>query len=111
IGDGLKLTVLGPVKERILKLQEEWNEVLKKKGLATDKKGKALAAAFVDESVFNLSSIVVLAEAGKKTMLLTGDGRGDDILNALKSGGLLKGGKIHVDILKLPHHGSDRNVA
>ncbi len=33
------------------------------------------------------------------------------MLSALKSSGLLKGGKIHVDILKLPHHGSDRNVA
>ena len=111
IGDGLKFTVLGPVKERIEKLQEEWNEVLKKKGLATDKYGKALAAAFVDESVFNLSSIVVLAEAGKKRMLLTGDARGDDVLNAVKSSGLLKAGKFHVDLLKLPHHGSDRNVA
>ena len=111
IGDGLKFTVLGPVEERIEKLQEEWNEVLKKKGLATDKKGKALAAAFVDESVFNLSSIVVLAEAGKKRMLLTGDARGDDLMNALKSSGLLKSGTMHVDLLKLPHHGSDRNVA
>ncbi|HEX6045001.1 MAG TPA: hypothetical protein VFZ22_10970 [Pyrinomonadaceae bacterium] len=111
IGDGLKLTVLGPVKDRIEKLQQEWNAFITKKGLATDKEGKALAAAFVDGSVFNLSSIVVLAEAGKKRMLLTGDARGDDVLSALKSSGLLKGGKIHVDILKLPHHGSDRNVA
>jgi hypothetical protein len=111
IGDGLKFTVLGPVKERIEKLQEEWNKVLLKKGLATDKNGKSLAAAFVDESVFNLSSIVVLAEAGTKRMLLTGDARGDDVMNALKTSGMLKAGKIHVDLLKLPHHGSDRNVA
>jgi hypothetical protein len=111
LGDGLKFTVLGPVKERVEKLQEEWNEVLKKKGLATDKNGKSLAAASVDESVFNLSSIVVLAEAGKKRMLLTGDSRGDDVMNAMKSSGLLKSGKVHVDLLKLPHHGSDRNVA
>jgi len=111
LGDGLKFTVLGPVKERVEKLQEEWNEVLKKKGLATDEHGRSLAAEFVDESVFNLSSIVVLAEAGKKRMLLTGDSRGDDVIKAMKSSGLLKSGKIHVDLLKLPHHGSDRNVA
>lgn len=111
IGDGLKFTVLGPVEERIEKLQEEWNEVLVKKGLATDAKGKSIAAAFVDESVFNLSSIAVLAEAGKKSMLLTGDSRGDDVMNALKTSGMLKSGNIHVDLLKLPHHGSDRNVA
>jgi hypothetical protein len=111
VGDGLKFTVLGPVKQRIEKLQKEWNVFITKKGLATDKNGKALAAAFVDESVFNLASIVVMAEVGKKRMLLTGDARGDDVLKALESSGLLKNGKIHVDLLKLPHHGSDRNVA
>ena len=110
IGDGLKFTVLGPVKDRIEELQIEWNAVIEKKGLATDKNGQALAAAYLDESVFNLSSIVVLAEAGKKTMLLTGDARGDDVLKALKSSGLLKTKPLHVDLLKLPHHGSDRNV-
>lgn len=111
IGDGLKFTVLGPSKDRIEELHTEWNAVLQKKGLAKDKEGEAIAAAFVDESVFNLSSIVVLAEAGKKTMLLTGDARGDDVLKSLKTAGLLKSGNIHVDLLKLPHHGSDRNVA
>lgn len=110
IGDGLKFTVLGPVKDRIEELQIEWNAVIQKKGLATDKDGQALAAAYLDESVFNLSSIVVLAEAGKKTMLLTGDARGDDVVKALKSSGLLKSKPLHVDLLKLPHHGSDRNV-
>lgn len=110
IGDGLKFTVLGPVADRIEELQIEWNAVLQKKGLATDEEGEALAAAYLDESVFNLSSICVLAEAGKKRMLLTGDARGDDVLKAVKSSGLLKSGTLHVDLLKLPHHGSDRNV-
>jgi hypothetical protein len=110
LGDGLKFTVLGPVKDRIEELQIEWNAVLQKKGLATDKDGQALAAAYLDESVFNLSSIVVLAEAGKKKMLLTGDSRGHDVLKAVKSSGLLKSTPLHVDLLKLPHHGSDRNV-
>ncbi len=110
IGDGLKFTVLGPIQNRIEELQIEWNAVLEKKGLAKDKEGQALAAAYLDESVFNLSSIVVLAEAGKKKMLLTGDARGDDVLKGLKSSGLLKSSALHVDLLKLPHHGSDRNV-
>ncbi|HEU4712103.1 MAG TPA: hypothetical protein VFS76_11090 [Pyrinomonadaceae bacterium] len=110
IGDGLKFTVLGPVKDRIEELQIEWNAVIEKKGLATDKEGQALAAAYLDESVYNLSSIVVLAEAAKKKMLLTGDARGDDVLKELKSSGLLKSKPLHVDLLKLPHHGSDRNV-
>jgi beta-lactamase superfamily II metal-dependent hydrolase len=45
-------------------------------------------------------------------MLLTGDGRGDDILKGLGDAGLMdKKGRIHVDILKVPHHGSDKNVS
>lgn len=110
IGDGLKFTVIGPLQERVEELQIEWNAVIKEKGLAKNEKGRSLAAAFLDESVFNLSSICVLAEAGGKKMLLTGDARGDHILIGLTGAGLLKKGTIHVDLLKLPHHGSDRNV-
>jgi hypothetical protein len=43
-------------------------------------------------------------------MLLTGDARGDHVLDALKAAGATTRGKLHVDILKLPHHGSIRNV-
>jgi hypothetical protein len=69
------------------------------------------AADFSDESVFNLASIVVVAEAGGRTMLLTGDARGDDVREGLREAGLWReGGTLHVDLLKLPHHGSDRNV-
>ena len=45
-------------------------------------------------------------------MLLTGDGRGDHIVDGLRERGLLKrDGTIHVDLLKLPHHGSARNAS
>jgi hypothetical protein len=110
LGDGLKFTVLGPNEARLQELLIEWDAVIKKKGLAKNAEGRALAAAFLDESVFNLSSIVVLAEADGKRMLLTGDARGDDMVAGLKTAGLLKSGEIHVDLFKLPHHGSDRNV-
>jgi beta-lactamase superfamily II metal-dependent hydrolase len=60
--------------------------------------------------VYNLSSIVVLAEQARKRMLLTGDALGRDILDGLENTELLKRGVIDVDVLKLPHHGSDRNV-
>jgi beta-lactamase superfamily II metal-dependent hydrolase len=61
--------------------------------------------------VFNLSSIVVLAEAEGRSMLLCGDARGDHVLTGLESAGrLAAGGTLALDILKLPHHGSIRNV-
>ena len=44
-------------------------------------------------------------------MLLTGDARGDKILEGLELVGLLKqGGTLHVDVLKVPHHGSANNL-
>jgi hypothetical protein len=111
IGNGLKFTVVGPDAERADILEEEWDKQIKKLGVAKKSEKQAKAAEFVDESVFNLSSIVVLAELGGKTMLLTGDGRGDHTIEGLRRSKLLKNGKLHVDLLKLPHHGSDRNVA
>ncbi len=107
----LKLTVVAPLEENLHELQEEWDKevkaILKKE---KDKEALAKAAAYVDESVANLSSIVVLAEADGKRMLLTGDGRGDHTLQGLEKAGLLKNGKIKVDVLKMPHHGSIRNI-
>jgi hypothetical protein len=103
---GLKLTVAGPMEDELLALQKQHAEFLKKA-----EKNKEAVAAFTDSSVANLSSIVVLAEAGGKRMLLTGDARGDKILLGLEKIGLLrKGGKMKVDVLKMPHHGSDRNM-
>lgn len=111
----VKLTVIAPDFERVKKLQEAWDKALKKAKKAKTKSAAAealAAAAKLDESPTNLSSIVVLAECNKKTMLLTGDARGDHILDGLKAAKRLDSkGRIHVNILKLPHHGSDRNVS
>ncbi len=52
----------------------------------------------------------VLAKLGSKTMLLTGDARGDHILEGLREDGFLTGRSMKVNIMKVPHHGSDRNV-
>ncbi len=109
-GDGLTLRVLHPDHQRLLKMQEKWDKDLKKAKDSGD--NSVIVAAFKDKSPFNLASIVVLAELGGKRILLTGDARGDDILEGLEAAGRLDDqGRIHVDILKLPHHGSDRNVS
>jgi hypothetical protein len=102
----LKLTVVGPMKAELVALQKEHDDWLKEKGTA-----EAALAAFTDDSVSNLSSVVVLAQSGGKRILLTGDARGDRILEGLELvGALKKKGSLHVDILKMPHHGSARNV-
>lgn len=111
ISDDLVFRVVGPLKPELIKLQEKHDEWLKEQK-KKPKKASAALAAYVDKSVPNLSSIVVLATAGKKTVLLTGDARGDKILEGLETAGVVsKGGTLHVDVLKVPHHGSSNNVA
>ncbi|MGE0490435.1 MAG: hypothetical protein AB7S38_14600 [Vulcanimicrobiota bacterium] len=110
LGDGLKFTVLGPAAAQLAALRREWDAELAKMKKASREEAAAIGAAFLDESAANLSSTVVLAERGGKRMLLTGDARGDFVLDGLRNAGLLENGEIHLDLLKVPHHGSDRNV-
>jgi hypothetical protein len=108
--NGLTFTVAGPMQPELQALQkthDAWLKELKAKGMTPE---DALAA-YVDKSVPNLSSVVVLARAGGKTMLLTGDARGDKILEGLELAGELKKGQtLPVDVLKVPHHGSSNNL-
>jgi hypothetical protein len=112
MGRGLTFTVAGPMKrevEALRKKHDQWLRDLKDKG----KSPPAALAAYVDKSVSNLSSLVLLAEGGGKRMLLTGDARGDRIIEGLQLAGLLGAsdkGTMHVNLLKVPHHGSSNNL-
>jgi hypothetical protein len=110
MGQDLTFTVAGPNKVELEALRKKHNAWLKQ--LAKEGKSPPQAlAAYVDKSVPNLSSLVLLAKVADKAMLLTGDARGDKILQGLEAVGLMKkGGKIQVDLLKVPHHGSSNNV-
>ncbi|TAJ21190.1 MAG: hypothetical protein EPO68_05270 [Planctomycetota bacterium] len=103
---GLSFRILGPMQEEIEALQKAFDKYVQDKGLTAE----AMLAAYSDKSVPNLSSIVCIVEAGGKRILLTGDARGDKIITGLEKAGLLVNGKFAVDVLKVPHHGSDRNT-
>jgi hypothetical protein len=115
LGDGLTLTVVNPRQAELDALEKEWAKqikALKKKGKLKPAAVEAITADFVDKSVSNLSSIVLIAECGGKTMLLTGDVRGDYVIESLEAQGLkAKGKQMHFDIIKVPHHGSWRDLA
>lgn len=110
----LSLRIVGPTKENLEKLRQEWLDWLEEhdqRMLVRDPMAAERAARKADDSVPNLSSIMILAEAGGKTILLTGDGRHDHLLEGLSQASLLSPeGNLHVDVLKVPHHGSKRNV-
>ncbi len=65
-----------------------------------------------DQSFVNLASIVLMLEVGGKSMLLPADARSDTLLAALAQAGYTDAeGAMEVDLLALPHQGSDRNVS
>ena len=103
---GLQFSVAGPLEAQITALQEAFDKYVKDNGFTAD----AVLAAYADKSIPNLSSIVCLVEMEGKTILLTGDARGDYILDGLKKAKLLKKETMEVDVLKVPHHGSERNL-
>jgi hypothetical protein len=59
----------------------------------------------------NLASLMLLAEENGQTILLTGDGHSRDITKGLEHHKrFAPDGTLHVDVLKVQHHGSEHNV-
>lgn len=102
--------ILGPTKKNLDKLKEEWKDWLSKKGRILNSEFELFQ--ILDKSIPNLASIMFLAQIKNRNILFTGDGLGQDIIKVLSQNAMLnKNGKFHVDILKVPHHGSDRNAS
>lgn len=97
--DGLTLTVVAPSQTRIDALLAEW--------AAEIAAGPVPASSTkLDTSVTNLSSLAFMAEtAAGRTALFTGDGLEDDIVAGLEATGHTL--PLHIDVLKVPHHGSN----
>ena len=106
----LTIEVIGPTQAEIDALRDAWKKELPKILAKEAAKAADLASAkaSLDTSVYNLASIVAIARVGEHSILLTGDARGDMIERWLDASNMK--GKQHFSILKLPHHGSDRNV-
>lgn len=105
---GMWVRIIGPKAENLERLRDKWVRWLVKENLPFAPGEEPVKP---DESAANLSSIMFLAESRGRRILLTGDGLSTDIVEGLEQAGLLEpGGTMHVDIFKLPHHGSARNA-
>lgn len=126
--DGLKLTLLGPTRERLRELGKTWPEVVeefdRQEGTPT-RRADLLGPRNVwppvweettetDDSVTNGSSIAMLAEYQGQSLLLTGDAFAEDLTQSLSK---LRGERnltqvpLPVSLFKLSHHGSVANVS
>jgi glyoxylase-like metal-dependent hydrolase (beta-lactamase superfamily II) len=133
---GFKLTVIGPFREDLDVLRADWNKWLTKRRRqhedlkrrmrreserlpTTDVESlheplRAAAGELGNRSDVtppNLASLMLLAEADGRAVLLTGDGHADDIVKGLKKADRLdQQGRIHIDVLKVQHHGAVANL-
>jgi hypothetical protein len=103
--DGAAVTIVGPIASRLETFRQEW-----KKAVGKPAEMANLFREDLDDSPTNLSSIVMLVEVEDRKILLTGDARGDDILDGFKKKKLNSKLPMKLDVLKMPHHGSDRNM-
>ncbi len=129
----MEFTVIGPFKEDLENLRKEWNAWLEtqkaqdqlarirrkneeQEGDLRDAIGVLLAqAAQLGDrkkvTLPNLASLMFyVEEPGGPTLLLTGDGHWQDIIAGLENcGKLVPGAGLHVNVLKVQHHGSEHN--
>jgi hypothetical protein len=107
----LKFFVIGPTRKNLEDLRKQWLDWLDKHEKALKTRADYRLAIQADKSIPNLSSIMFLAKEDNNTILFTGDGLGEHVIYGLKQSKLLGSSRsVHVNILKLPHHGSDRNI-
>lgn len=134
----LEFTVIGPFAEELNNLRDEWNEWLETQkakdqlarihrknnddeerlvsGEMKETLGILLAQAAElgnrkSVTLPNLASLMFyVKEQNGASALLTGDGHWQDILDGLEATGIVAEGEgLHVDVLKVQHHGSKNN--
>ena len=108
----LKLTVIGPMQPELKALRDKhvkWLEDLKAEG----KSPADALAAYVDKSVPNLSSIVLLAEATARrccSPATPAATRSSKACSWQACSERARTARSKVDLLKVPHHGSSNNL-
>jgi beta-lactamase superfamily II metal-dependent hydrolase len=132
----LHILVIGPFEEDLDRLRQQWNTWLtdNQEQLAKiQKQAQRDAARLGTDDIHtllelriaqaqflgdrtkvtppNLASLMLLIMERGKTVLLPGDGHAADILKGLNYHGMLNAdGRLHVNVLKVQHHGSEHNI-
>lgn len=114
---GIAISVLGPTQQRVDRLRRKWAATMKgtqgtiyaqtRRTLEDDVLGGAKKIAS-DASASNGSSIILLIEYEEIGVLMTGDAFGPDLNRILENLG--ESQRENVRFIKLPHHGSWRNM-
>jgi hypothetical protein len=132
------ITIIGPTPKHLDKLRDDWNTWLQttagkkavadlrkaakadEKSLGAGEVGRVLGALALQAEALgdpksvtppNVASLTLLVEDGSRSLLLTGDARWQEVIDGLEAVGRLQPGKsMSIDVVKVPHHGSENNV-
>lgn len=130
---GMKLTVLGPAHEQLVKLRERWDDVIEEFGAAEEAEDNgeeppgldlgipglepmgpidvpelAQSKFTQDDTIPNGSSIALVLEYDGRKALMLADAYPSVIANSLRT--LSPNGRFAADAVKLAHHGSRNNT-
>jgi len=128
--EGLQITLLGPCDQDLIRLEKPWGDVLRAGGMLTEQLDppdpgrrmrfeqlshldvEALAAERfdADPEEANGSSISFLAEHKGHCVLLSGDAHAATLERRLQALGYGPHNRLRLDLFKLPHHGSHKNL-
>jgi beta-lactamase superfamily II metal-dependent hydrolase len=127
LAGGMTLTLLSPDRQKLLELIPTWEKECQEAGIIPGKKARlkeipgledfgaidveTLATSKFDPDATkpNGTSIVLLAQYKGKRALLAADSHEDRLLASVKALG--KGKRLPIDVYKVSHHGSDKNVS
>lgn len=131
------VTIVGPTVNELEALRVFWNDWLERNNLdvpklreAAEEESRALGTSEErallrlllnqadrlgegSEGVTepNVASLTLLVDDGRHKVLLTGDARSEELLSGLRQHGLIPADRgLHVDVLKVQHHGAAGNV-
>ncbi len=132
-----EVRVLGPTVKELEALRVFWNEWLERNDLDVPKlreaaeeesrtlgtsEERALLGILLNQADKlgegsegvtepNVASLTLLVDDGSHRVLLTGDARSEELLSGLRQHGLVTDTEgLHVDVLKVQHHGAAGNV-
>ena len=108
----MNFNILGPTQKNLDKLRKVWNDWLRRHLKAITKTSDFRALQVLDASIANLSSIMFMVELKERSYYLQETVWEKTVVDELSKRGLLDSqGRYHVDLMKVPHHGSERNAS
>lgn len=130
--EGLKITLVSPDNAHLQAMRARWRQWRTEKAAkkATERLAGGLEAMGrrpmpdpldvaalsatpekVDPEAPNGSSIAFVAEFAGKCILLAGDAHPDLLAQTIGALAVAEGGRYHIDLFKLSHHGSKNNIS